>query len=382
MRSSTSHFDQPIPLSKTRAYYHARNAVLDDMSLEEFLVWRLRYYKAQYRRSQIPLPFDIVIEDGEVKKIANAASEDFWQQARDPTSEDMGVPIQTELEREEIAKKLEEIEEQIARLNHEQHEVSGQLEALDNEKDDAIRSGAVRSPTTEKRTTGERRRPRRPVPWVLALGYTAIGCMTFFEAYHLVQPFYDWLGVDSTNLAREWLRNPLGVLSGAGFALSASFSLCLLWYLALRNALSIVRTWESAGPVLTGLRAGGLFAIGSFLFVGSYLLATMRHAMFGSIDLFHAAQQGQQSGGDIGQSVFLFLTLVVPFAAAYVHHRIGKARIGDAVPRASANKNNGTGTMKNTRVPLNDSPTAGRCASKSGSVLSRNAPCYKTSARQ
>ena len=159
----------------------------------------------------------------------------------------------------------------------------------------------------------------------MALGYTAIGCITVFEAYHLVQPFYDWLGVDSTNLAREWLRNPLGVLSGAGFALSASFSLCLLWYLALRSALSIAETWDSAGPVLTGLRAGGLFTIGSFLFVGSYLLASMRHGMFGYIDMSHAAQQGQQSGGDIGQSVFLFLTLVVPFAAAYLHHRIGQS---------------------------------------------------------
>ena len=203
MRNSTSHFDQPIPLSKTRAYYHARNAVLDGMPLEEFLVWRLRCYKAQYRRSHYPLPFDIVIEDGEVKKRANSASEVFWQQARDPSSEGMGVPIQTELEREEIARQLEIVEEELARLNIDQHEVSGQLEALDNEKDDAIRSGAVRSPTTEKRTTGERRRPRLPVPWGPALGYTAIGCMTFFEAYHLVQPFYDWLGVDSTNLARE-----------------------------------------------------------------------------------------------------------------------------------------------------------------------------------
>jgi hypothetical protein len=326
MRNSTSHFDQPIPLSKIRAYYHARNGVLDGMPLEAFLEWRKRIYEALYRRSHYPLPVDAVIEDGQVKEKTNSASEAFWLNARDdPTGEAMGMPILTELERAEIARKLEEIEAEIGRLNHEWHEVSGQVEALDNEKDDAIRKGEVRGFTTEGRSTGGRRRPRRPVPWGPALGYTAIGLMTVFEAYHLVQPFYDWLGVDSTNLSREWLRNPMGVLSGAGFALSASFSLCLLWYLALRNALSIVRTWESAGPVLTGLRAGGLITIGSFLFVGSYLLATMRHGMIGYIDMFHAAQQGQQSGGDIGQSVFLFLTLVVPFAAAYIHHRIGQS---------------------------------------------------------
>ena len=114
MRNSTSHFDQPIPLSKTRAYYHARNAVLDGMPLKEFLEWRKRFYEAKYRLSHYPLPDDAIIEDGEVKKIANSASEVFWQQARDPTGEDMGVPIQTELEREEIARQLEIVEEEIA----------------------------------------------------------------------------------------------------------------------------------------------------------------------------------------------------------------------------------------------------------------------------
>jgi hypothetical protein len=149
--------------------------------------------------------------------------------------------------------------------------------------------------------------------------------MTVFEAYHLAQPFYDWLGVDTTNLSREWLRNPLGILSGAGFALSASFGLCLLWYIALHNASSIAKTWDSAGPVLTALRAGGLFTLGCFLLVGSYFLATMRHGVIDYISLFHAAQQGQQAGGSIGQSVFFFLTLLVPFAAAYIHHQIGQS---------------------------------------------------------
>jgi hypothetical protein len=326
MRSSTSHFDQPIPLSKIRAYYHAWYAVRDGIPLDEFLLWRLRTYQAQYRRSHYPLLIDIVIEDGEVKAIANSSSEVFWQQARDdPIGEVMGVLILTQLESEEIARKLEEIEAEIARINHERHEVNDQLEALDAEKDDAIRSGAMLGPTTKRPSSGGRRRPLSPVPWVPVLGYTAIGSMTVFEAYHLAQPFFDWLGVDTTNLAREWLRNPLGVASGAGFALSASFSLCLLWYLALRNASSIAKTWDSAGPVLTALRVGGLFGLGCFLLVGTYLLATMRHGMIGYFGMFHDAQQGLHSGGGIGQSVFFFLTLLVPFAAAYIHHRIGQS---------------------------------------------------------
>ncbi len=95
MRSSTSHFDQPIPLSKIRSFLDAWYAVRDVMPLEEFLVWRKRFYEAKYRRSHYPLPVDVIIEDGEVKEVANSASKAFWQQARDPSGEDMGVPIQT-----------------------------------------------------------------------------------------------------------------------------------------------------------------------------------------------------------------------------------------------------------------------------------------------
>jgi hypothetical protein len=326
MRSSTSHFDQPIPLSKIRAYYHAWNAVRDGMPLDEFLLWRLRTYQAQYRRSHYPLLIDIVIEDGEVKEIANSSSEVFWQQARDdPIGEVMGVPILTQLESVEIARKLEEIEAEIARINHERHEVNDQVEALDAEKDDAIRRGVMLGPTTKRRSSGGRRRLRSPVPWLPVLGYTAIVGITGFEAYQLAQPLYDWIGVDTTNLAREWLRNPLGVVSGAGFALSASFGLCLLWYLALRSTSSIAKTWNSEGPVLIALRAGGLFALGCSLLVGTYLLATMRHGFFGHIQHYLGNQLGQQAGADIGQSVFFFLTMLLPFAAAYIHHSIGQS---------------------------------------------------------
>jgi hypothetical protein len=326
MRSSTAHYDQPVPLSKIRAYYHAWYAVRDGIHLDEFLLGRLRTYQAQYRRSHYPPLIDIVIEDGAVKAIANSSSEVFWQQARDdPIGEVMGVPILTQLESEEIARKLEEIEAEIARINHERHEVNIQVEALAAEKDDAIRTGAMLGPTTQRRSSGGRRRPRSPVPWGPVLGYTAIGSMTVFEAYHLAQPFFDWLGVDTTNLAREWVRNPVGVASGAGFALSASFGLCLLWYLALRNASSIAKTWDSEGPVLTALRVGGLLGLSCFLLVVTYLLATMRHGFVGDIQHYLGNQLGQQSGADLGQSVFFFLTLLVPFAAAYIHHRIGQS---------------------------------------------------------
>jgi hypothetical protein len=93
MRSSTSQFDQPIPLRPIRSWWMAWCAVHARTPLDEFLLWRLRIYQAQYRRSHYPLPSDVAIEQGAVIKIVNAAYEPFWQQSRDdPTGEDAGVP--------------------------------------------------------------------------------------------------------------------------------------------------------------------------------------------------------------------------------------------------------------------------------------------------
>jgi hypothetical protein len=322
MRSSTSQFDQPIPLSKIRAFLDAWYAVRDDMPLEEFLERQKCIYESQYRRSHYPLPFDAVIEDGAVKKIANSASKVFWQQARDPTGEDMGVPIQTELEREEIARKLEGIAAEIARLNHERHQVNDQVEALDDEEIEAIRRGEVLSPKTKRGASRGRRRPRLPVPWVPVLGYTSIVSMTVFEGCQLGLPYLDSIGVDTTNLAREWVRNPIGIVSGAGFAVASSVGLFLLWHLVLRHAGLLSKSWQSEGPVLTALRVGGIFGLCCVLLVGTYLLANMRHVLSGDVLSILQIPQGQQSGAGIGQSVFLFLTLLVPFAAAYLHRQI------------------------------------------------------------
>lgn len=323
MRSAAFHLDQPIPLSKIRASYHARNAVLDGMPLDKFLLWRLRIYQAQYRRSPYPLPSDVVIEQGAVIEIVNAAYDPYWQQSRDdPTGEDAGVPFLTELEREELARKLEELEEEVARNQHRRQEASDQMEALAQELDEAIREGAVLSPTTQRRGG---RRPRLPVPWMPVLGYTAIASMTLFEGYQLALPYLDAIGVDTTHLAREWVRSPMGIVSGAGFALASSVGLFLLWHLVLRQASLLFKSWQSAGPVMIALRVAGIVGLSGILLAGTYALATMRHGMVGDVLGLLQIQQGQPAGAGMGQSVFFFLTLLVPFAAAYIHHRMGQS---------------------------------------------------------
>ena len=294
--------------------------------LEDFLQWRKRFYEALYRLSQYPLPFDIVFEHGKVNQVTNPAYEPFWERVRnDPTGEETGEPIMTTLESEEFARELEIVEEELARNNLRRPEAIEQVEALEEEEDDAIGRGAVLSARTEGRSKEDRGRPRLPFPWIPVLAYIAIVCMTLFEGYQLALPFLDWIGVDTTNLPREWQRNPMGVISGAGFALSASVGLLLLWYLVLRFASLISKTWQSADPVLIALRVGGIFALCCILIVGSYLLANMRHGMADDISRLMVIQQGQQSGAGMGKSVFFFLTLLVPFAAAYLHHKMAQS---------------------------------------------------------
>ena len=284
MRSSTSHFDQRVPLSKIHAILLAWYAVHYRISKEDFLQWRKRIYEALYRRSHYPLPFDIVFEHGKVNQVSNSESEPFWERVlNDPTGEETGEPIMTTLESEEFARELEIVEEEIAQNNLRRPQAIEQVEALEDEKDDAIGKAAVLGSRTKKRPPKDRGRTRLPFPWIPVLAYIAIVCMIQFEGYQLALPFLDWIGVDTTNLPREWQRNPMGVISGAGFALSASVGLFFLWYLVLCSAALIAKTWQSADPVLIALRVGGIFALCCILLVGSYLLANMRHGMAGDV---------------------------------------------------------------------------------------------------
>jgi hypothetical protein len=150
--------------------------------------------------------------------------------------------------------------------------------------------------------------------------------MAIFEGYQLALPYLDSIGVDTTNLAREWVKNPMGIVSGAGFAVSSSVGLFLLWHIVLHHAGLISKRWQSAGPVMTALRVAGIVGLCGILLVGTYLLATMRHGMVGGVLGLLQAQQVQPAGADMGQSVFFFLTLLVPFAAAYVHHQMGQSQ--------------------------------------------------------
>ena len=320
MSGSTSHFDQRITRSRLVSWWSAGNAVHDNIPQEAYLIYRLRDYEARYRHSHYPLPFEVVIVQGHLKRVTNTSYLPAWDQIRnDPTDEETGERFQSQSEIEEITRDQQELDEEDAWLRNNLLTIREKQEALQDEAVDAIGTGRLPGPTTMSRLESCRRRPRLPFPWMPVLGYTAIATMTMVESYQMALPILDSVGVDTTRLAREWTMNPLGVLGGAGFALAASVGLFFLWYLILRSAGALSRSVDSAAPGLIVRQGAGIFFLCCVLLVGTCVIANLRHGMTNDVTEFMGAQQG------MGHSVFLFLTLLVPFASAYVHHRIGQS---------------------------------------------------------
>jgi hypothetical protein len=167
--------------------------------------------------------------------------------------------------------------------------------------------------------------PRLPFPWLTVGGFAAIVLMSLVEVFQLTWPFLDLLGVDTSNLSAEWARSPLAVVGGVLSALAATACLIFLWHLLMSSAEAIATSWDTAGPLKSGVRLAGVFFLCVILLCGTVVIANMRHGTAGDISAFQDAQQGEHAGARTGTSVFVFLTFLVPAAAAYIHHKIGQS---------------------------------------------------------
>jgi hypothetical protein len=288
--------------------------------LDAFLTCRLRGYEARYRHSHYPLPFDVAPDQGHLAVIPNPDYLPAWQELReDPEGEETGKRLQALSEREELTRELEELDEEDAWLRARLFTIRDMQEALADEKGEAIATGRMSGPTTASRRARARRPPHMSFPWLPVLGYTAITVLTLVESYQVAQPMLDAIGVDTTRIASEWTTNPSGVLGGAGFALATSVGLFFLWYLLLRSAHALVRSLDSAAPSRIARQAVGLLFLVVSLLAGSFIMANLRHGMARDASELLGAKAG------MGTSAFLFLTLLVPCAAAYLHHRIAQS---------------------------------------------------------
>ena len=319
MSGSTSHFDQRVTQTRLGSWWSAGSAVQSGVHLDTFLIRRLRDYEARYRHSHYPLLFEVAIVHGHLNRITNASYDTAWEQLRDdPSDEGTSGRFQSLSEIEEITRDQQELDEEDARLRANLLTIRESQEALQDEAVDAIGQGRMPGPTTASRLGRCRPRPRLSFPWMPVLGYTAIAAMTMVESYQLVLPMLDSIGIDTTRLASAWTDNPLGVLGGAGFALAASAGLFFLWYLILRSAGTLLRSVDSEAPGLILRQGAGLFFLCCGLLTGTFFIANLRHGMADGVTDFLGAP-------GMGNSVFLFLTLLVPFASAYVHHRTSQS---------------------------------------------------------
>ena len=324
MTSSTTQFDRPVPQSPLRSWFYAWVDVHGGRSLDEHLLFFKSLYESEYHRSPHPPPFDISIAHGQIICAPTPDFVSYWEKLRDSTGEG-GVQFLTALEMREIARDAQELEEKEQELTHRMRELDEAIEQLVERQIAGVLSGQERGESTIARYARKCLRPTLPFPWLLAGRGAAIVFMGLVEVFQLTWPFLDLLGVDTANLSAEWARNPLAVVGGVPLAMAATASLVFLWHLLISWAGELAERWIAAGPLTAGLRLARLFLLSVFLLVGTVAIAALRHGSVEGISALQDAPLGQHDGTRPGSVVFLFLTVLMPAASAYLTHKIGQS---------------------------------------------------------
>jgi len=291
----------------------------------DYLRARRAEYLARLPNSLDPLPKVFTVLDGQMVVRDNTADgEDVYPDA--PTfqaaAERRGHPTYQTYVAEDRNRRLALIAQQRAAATAELPELSTRLaeatarrEQLKREQDAEIANGASLAPATTQRAPALRGRPTLPFPWGRAayfLGTT--GCLVA-EAYQFALPYFDVTGIDSTNLAAEWVRNPLGIITGAAFALGASGALFLFADQVVENGLNLFKgEFRGVRAAVTGLWVCILLALigGAACGIG---------AMRG--DLSNNATGSASVGRG---TLFMLLTTMLPFGVAFLHQKIHAAR--------------------------------------------------------
>jgi len=322
-------FAPPIRRSRLGAWWAARRAVRAQMTLQDYLQWRRAHYQRRAPQQRYPLPCEVSIVQGEVVRTPNPEADTHPGQRllADPAGEETleaavvrALRFRNHSESQLILREFQQYEEEVSRLTARLMEVSETLEerAVDQQRE--IATGVAPVPATLARARGRRGRPRQAVPWGPLTCALVIAVTVLVEAWQFALPYLNATGVDVSNLAAEWHRNPLATLLGSSFALAAAAAVFLLWYVVIERTVAIAKRvnaqpwWKTAGQALAPLVLGGL------LLLTTCGIGAMRHGFsHGARDLL-ATLQGQAPAGRGSEAVFVLLTLIVPLAVAYLQH--------------------------------------------------------------
>lgn len=327
-------FKCPIKRGRLASWWEGHAAVRAKVPLQDYLGCRRYDYQGLAPQSRHPWPFEVRLENGEVHRVPNPEAEKHpWQRIlEEPAGEDsfedaMVRPLRFRSwsEGQAIFKELGRHEEEFSRLTARLMEVNENLEDMAVERRREIAEGRSPVPATQSRPPRRRGRPCFPASWALWVVAThlAIAAMISVEAFQFAVPYLNAIGVDLSNLAAEWKRNPIGILMGSGFALATSVGIFILWYWTFQSIRSIFR---DAGPEprwKTAIKVALPLVLVALLIAVAWGIGKMRGEASESAGDFLGTLHNQATAASGSDGVFLLLTLLVPLAAAYLQHKVG-----------------------------------------------------------
>jgi hypothetical protein len=184
----------------------------------------------------------------------------------------------------------------------------------------AVDVGEAAVPATMGRAAAERGRPVLGSPWVLAAIYGASAIAILCEAWQFALPWLDLTGVDTSNLAVEWSRAPLSVITGAVFGLAVAGGLFALYDHVVIGLGALTAEGRSRRQRLVSL--AGVTAESVLVFAASWAMAMLREGFGrGSIERQDALEgAAARASGASATWVFVVITLLAPLGTALILH--------------------------------------------------------------
>lgn len=326
----------PVRRSGVAAWLAARRAVRSGAFLGEYLAFRLRTYCDRMPQDSHGLPWNVSVERNQIAVSPNpdAGEHPLRHLQHDPAVEAGAAEKSTDTqvrwlralcssEADSLARELTETECEVRLLTSWVRATEDTLRDLEQELRDDVTSGRAVVPVTAGRTA-RMRVAATYAAWLPPVCSVVALVLVLCEAYQFAIPYWNSIGVDTSNILAEWTRNPIGVLAGGGFSVAAAGSIFLLvhWLFDVVAALyNGNQPWRRAL-----LEGAGAFGLACLLTATAAGIAAQRHGAGEASSGLLASIRGGAVDAASSEQVFLLLTLLVPLGVAYMHHAVTPIR--------------------------------------------------------
>lgn len=255
-------FVLPVERSQRGSRQDAKEAVKGNMHLSEYLPHRLATYAADGPQDGFPLPLSVSSSGGRIVTEPNPEAdrnhvEEYLRDHLGHAPLDATSPIERQsrflratnaTEANAVLSDLAERERERTIVT-EQHKRISERRAVDEQDlHRSVADGSAAVPATTQRT--DRGRLELSFSWLTASCWTLIVVLLLGEAYQFALPYFDSIGIDSSNLAAEWVRNPIGISFGACFAIGAAAIVFVLAHWLFARGRLLYRREGDRGHVI------------------------------------------------------------------------------------------------------------------------------------